>query len=392
MQHGASTDIEFLPLQRINAPHRDAMLAAMARALDSGWYIQGSEGEAFEHGFAQLCGTAHCIGVANGLDALQLVLRAWGIGPGDEVIVPAHTFIATWLAVSLTGATPVPVEPDARSGNIDPALVQAAVTTRTRAVVPVHLYGQPADMAPLRDIACRHGLKLLEDAAQAHGARYRGRGVGALGDAAAFSFYPGKNLGALGDGGAITTDDDALAARLRLLRNYGSSQKYRHEAVGLNSRLDELQAAVLRVKLPALAGDNDHRRVLAARLLAGLQGLPLTLPVVLADCEPVWHLFVVRTPLRDALQAALRARGIASLIHYPTACHRQGAYAAQTWPPLPQAETWAREVLSLPIGPHLTPDDADRIASAVRDALHDIGAVVPTAAAGFRPEPALATA
>jgi dTDP-4-amino-4,6-dideoxygalactose transaminase len=303
---------------------------------------------------------------------LQLVLRAWGVGEGDEVIVPAHTFVATWLAVTQTGARPVPVEPDARSGNIDPERIAAAITPRTRAIVPVHLYGQPADMAPILEIAARHGLRVLEDAAQAHGARYRGRRAGTLGDAAAFSFYPGKNLGALGDGGAITTGDAALAARLRELRNYGSTVKYRHDSHGVNSRLDELQSAVLRVKLAHLDAENAHRRALAARLsarLAALAGQAVRLPWVHPQAESAWHLFVVRGRERDALQAALRERGVASLIHYPTACHRQRAYAGDAWPALPLAEAWAAEVLSLPIGPHLSLEDADRIAAAVADAL-----------------------
>lgn len=362
--------IDFLDLKRINARHDTALRAAVGRVLDSGWYIHGAESEAFESEFAAYCGAAHCIGVANGLDALHLVLRAWGVGAGDEVIVPSHTFIATWLAVTQAGARVVPVEPDARSGNIDPERIEAAVTPRTRAIVPVHLYGQPVDMDPVMDIAQRHGLRVLEDAAQAHGARYKGRRTGALGDAAAFSFYPGKNLGALGDGGAVTTDDAALAARLRELRNYGSAVKYRHDLLGVNSRLDEMQAAMLRAKLPALDGDNAHRRAFAARLQAGLAGLPLTLPWAHPDTEPVWHLFTVRSPARDALQAALKAQGVASLIHYPTACHRQLAYAGQSWPALPLAEAWAAEVLSLPIGPHLALDDADRIAAALRHALH----------------------
>ena len=247
--------------------------------------------------------------------------------------------------------------------------------------MPVHLYGQPADMTPIMAVAERHGLKVLEDAAQAHGARHRGRRTGSLGHAAAFSFYPGKNLGALGDGGAIVTADAALAAKLRELRNYGSAVKYRHDLQGVNSRLDELQAAVLRAKLPHLDTENAHRRGFAARLTAALQGLPIGLPAVQAGNEPVWHLYVIRTPARDALQAALKARGVASLVHYPTACHRQRAYAGTAWPALPAAEAWAREVLSLPIGPHLALDDAERIAAAVRGALQDIGQPARTLAA-----------
>lgn len=373
--------IEFLDLKRINAAHEPAIRAAVDRVLASGWYVLGAENEAFEAEFAAYCEAPHCVAVANGLDALHLVLCAWGVGAGDEVIVPSHTFIATWLAATQTGATLVPVEPDARTGNLDPARLEAAITPRTKAIVPVHLYGQPADMTVIMAIAERHGLKVLEDAAQAHGARHRGRRTGSLGHAAAFSFYPGKNLGALGDGGAIVTADGALAARLRELRNYGSAVKYRHDLQGVNSRLDELQAAVLRAKLPHLDAENAHRRAFAARLTAALQGLPIGLPAVQAGHEPVWHLYVIRTPARDALQAALKARGVASLVHYPTACHRQRAYAGTAWPALPLAEAWAREVLSLPIGPHLALDDAERIAAAVRGALADIGQADRTLAA-----------
>ena len=373
--------IEFLDLRRINAAHEPAIRAAADRVLASGWYVLGAENEAFEAEFAAYCEAPHCVAVANGLDALHLVLRAWGVGPGDEVIVPSHTFIATWLAATQAGATLVPVEPDARTGNLDPARLEAAITPRTKAIVPVHLYGQPADMTPIMAVAERHGLKVLEDAAQAHGARHRGRRTGSLGHAAAFSFYPGKNLGALGDGGAIVTADPALAAKLRELRNYGSAVKYRHDLQGVNSRLDELQAAVLRAKLPHLDTENAHRRGFAARLTAALQGLPIGLPAVQAGNEPVWHLYVIRTPARDALQAALKARGVASLVHYPTACHRQRAYAGTAWPALPAAEAWAREVLSLPIGPHLALDDAERIAAAVRGALQDIGQPARTLAA-----------
>lgn len=358
--------IEFLNLKRVNAPHDAAIREAIGRVIDSGWYVLGEETEAFEREFAAYCGVKHCIGVANGLDALHLVLRAYGIGPGDEVIVPSNTFIATWLAVSQAGAVPVPVEPDARTYNLDPALVEAAVTPRTRAIMPVHLYGQPADMDPINDIARRHGLKVVEDAAQAHGARYKGRRTGGLGDAAGFSFYPGKNLGALGDGGAITTNDDELAATLRKLRNYGSSVKYRHEFAGVNSRLDEIQSAVLRVKLQHLDSENEARRIRAADYLAALQGAPVVLPEVLPGTEPVWHLFVVRSEQREALQAHLTARQIGHLVHYPTACHLQQAYAGSTWPALPIAEHLQSRVLSLPMAPYLTRDDVNTVAAAIK--------------------------
>ncbi len=361
--------IEFLNLKRVNAPHEAGIQQAIQRVLDSGWYILGQETQAFEHEFAAYCGAAHCISVANGLDALQLILRGYGIGPGDEVIVPSNTFIATWLAVSHVGATPVPVEPDPRTCNLDPARIAAAVTPRTRAIMPVHLYGQPADMEEIRHVADRHGLRVIEDAAQAHGARYHGRRAGQLGDAAAFSFYPGKNLGALGDGGAITTDDADLAARLRKIRNYGSSVKYEHEVVGINSRLDELQAAVLRVKLQHLDTENAARRAVAAQYLIGLADTPLALPQVAPGAEPVWHLFVVQARERDALQARLLQNGVGTLVHYPKASHLQGAYAGGRWPALPIAEQLQETVLSLPMAPYLMEEEVRMVVAAVRKSL-----------------------
>ena len=358
--------IPFLDLKRVNAAHDSAIRAGVARVIDSGWYILGEEVAAFEREFAAFCGAKHCIGVADGLAALTLSLRAYGIGAGDEVIVPANTFIATWLAVSQAGATPVPVEPDPATHNIDSIRIEAAITPRTKAIMPVHLYGQPADMAPILEIARRHQLRVIEDAAQAHGARYQGQRVGGLADAAGFSFYPGKNLGALGDGGAITTNDDALAAKLRMLRNYGSSIKYQHEMAGVNSRLDEIQAAVLRAKLPALDSENEARRRVAAAYLEALADAPLQLPQVIAAAEPVWHLLVIRTERRAALQAALTQAQIGHLVHYPIACHQQQAYAGQNWPALPIAERLQHEVLSLPIAPYLTLDDVGRVVRIVK--------------------------
>ncbi len=361
--------IPFLDLQRINLRHQDAYAAALARVLASGRVLLGEETEAFEREFAAYCGVKHCIGVGNGLDALHLVLRAWGIGAGDEVIVPSHTFIATWLAVSQAGATPVPVEPDEASFNLDAARVEAAITSRTRAIVPVHLYGRPAAMDELCAIARRHGLRVLEDAAQAHGARLNGRRCGGLGDAAAFSFYPGKNLGALGDGGAVTTDDDALAERLRLLRNYGSRIKYQHDLPGYNTRLDELQAAFLRERLRRLDADNARRREIAQAYARQLRRLPgLDLPGVAAGVEPVWHLYVVRHAQRERLAAELQARGVASLVHYPTPPHRQAAYAAYATAALPIADRLAAEVLSLPMDPTLDADGVAAVVAAVRTA------------------------
>ncbi len=360
--------VPFLDLQ---SPHRElraALEAATRRVLDSGWFILGPELEAFEAEFARYCGTRYAIGVGNGLDALHLILRGYGIGPGDEVIVPAHTFIATWLAVTHAGATPVPVEVDPATCNLDPARIERAVTPRTRAILPVHLYGLPAAMTEIREIADRHGLKLIEDAAQAHGARDHGRPAGSLGDAAAFSFYPGKNLGALGDGGAVTTNDPALAEQVRMLRNYGSKQKYVHQLPGVNSRLDELQAAYLRVKLRVLDAWNARRAAVAARYAEGLVGTGLTLPVVPAGMVPSWHIYVARSPSRDALQARLAAAGIGTLIHYPQPPYRQPAYAGMGIDPaaFPVSERLAAEVLSLPMGPHLRDDQVAEVIAAVR--------------------------
>lgn len=358
--------IDFLDLQRQNARFEPELQAALQRVLRSGWYILGEETAAFERAFAQYCSAEHCIGVANGLEAIQLILTGYGIGPGDEVIVPSHTFIATWLAVTHAGAKPVAVEPDPRHYVLDPARLETAITRRTRAIIAVHLYGQPADLDSIGEVASRHGLRVIEDAAQAHGARWRGRRVGSLGHAAAFSFYPGKNLGALGDAGAITTDDAALAERVRSLRNYGSSRKYQHDRLGFNSRLDELQSAILRVKLAHLDEDNQARRQLAAQYCALLQGVPVTLPAVQPAAEPVWHLFVVRSRQRDALQAHLQRQGVGTLIHYPTACHRQPAYRDEPWSALPIAEQLAAEVLSLPMSPTLRAQDVQSVVAAVR--------------------------
>ncbi len=361
-----------IPLLDMKSPYlelKPELDEAYRRVMESGWYILGEELTAFEAEFAAYLGVKHCIGVGNGLEALHLALRAWGIGPGDEVIVPANTYIATWLAVDYAGATPVPVEPDPRSYNLDPARVEAALSPCTRAILPVHLYGQVADMDPLLALAARHNLKLLEDAAQAHGALYRGRKAGALGQTAGWSFYPGKNLGAQGDAGAVTTDDDVLADRLRLLRNYGSRVKYQNEVKGYNSRLDPLQAAFLRVKLRHLDEWNARRRAVADLYQHALCDLPgLILPFVPAWAEPCWHQFVVRHPRRDALQAYLTAAGIGTLIHYPVPPHLSEAYRAAGWDAgsFPLSEELARSVLSLPMGPHLPLEQAAEVARAVR--------------------------
>jgi dTDP-4-amino-4,6-dideoxygalactose transaminase len=360
--------VPFLDLYTVNDRHRRALHQALERVLDSGWLVLGREVEQFEAEFAEYCGVAHCVGVANGLEALRLVLEAWGIGAGDEVIVPSNTYIATFLAVTALGARPVPVEPDPGTCNLDPERVAAGIGPRTRAILPVHLYGQPVEMEPLLQLAQRHGLKVLEDCAQAQGARYRGRRTGSLGDAAGFSFYPGKNFGALGDAGAVTTNDPALAERIAVLRNYGSRVKYRNELPGYNSRLDELQAAFLREKLPFLDQENAARREVAARYTRGLNGSGLQLPVVAEGMDPVWHQYVVRTPHRDELQAALTARGIGTLIHYPIPPHRQAAYREWDFSrrSFPISEQLAEEVLSLPMGPHLTTVEIDEVITACR--------------------------
>ncbi|MGO8676103.1 MAG: DegT/DnrJ/EryC1/StrS family aminotransferase [Limisphaerales bacterium] len=357
-------NVPFLDFARPYEELKAELDEAYFRFMSSAWFVLGREVEAFEKEFAAYCGVEHCVGVGNGLEALHLILRAWGIGPGDEVIVPSNTYIATWLAVSHAGAVPVPVEPDERTCNIDPARIEAAITSRTRAIMPVHLYGQPADLDPIMEIAARHGLKVVEDNAQAQGARYKGRRTGSLGHAAGNSFYPGKNLGAYGDAGAVTTNDPDLAAEVRLLRNYGSRVKYYNDIKGFNSRLDEMQAAFLRVKLRRLDEWNGRRHGVAELYRDELKGLKdLTLPFVPSWAEPVWHLFVVRHPLRDELQRALAGAGIGTLIHYPVPPHLSGAYAkeCQGKGVFPVAEAMAASVLSLPMGPHLSAEAADYV-------------------------------
>ena len=364
--------VPFLELKPTYDELRTEFDAAYRRVMDSGWYLLGQELEAFEAEFAAYCGAKFCVGVGNGLDALHLILKAYDIGIGDEVIVPTNTFIATWLAVSYAGATPVPVEPDAKTFNLDPNRIEASITRRTKAIMPVHLYGQPADMAPIMEIARRHGLKVIEDNAQTQGGRYKGQRTGSLGDAAGNSFYPGKNLGAFSDAGAVTTNDAQLAECVRTLRNYGSKKKYYNEVKGFNSRLDELQAAFLRVKLRKLDEWNKRRQTVAARYLAGLRGsLKLMLPFVPEWAEPVWHLFVVRHSKRDGLRQKLAQADIGTLIHYPVPPHLSGAYANRRWTrgTFPIAEELADTALSLPIGPHLTEEQADRVVEEINTAV-----------------------
>jgi len=328
---------------------------AVRRVLESGWYILGQEVDTFESDWADYCGSAHAVGLANGLDALTLALRALEVGPGDEVIVPSNTYIATWLAVSSVGAKIVPVEPDPATYNIDSERIEAAITKNTRVVLPVHLYGQPVDIDPILAIARKYGLNTIEDAAQAHGAKYKGKRIGSHGDIVCWSFYPGKNLGAIGDAGAITTNNADLADRIRVLRNYGSRVKYVNEVQGVNSRLDPIQAAVLRAKLPYLNDWTERRKVIAASYSQGLEDIGLVLPHVPDWADPAWHLYVVKTFERDRFQNWLHSVGIGTLIHYPTSPHMQAAYADQHFDEglFPIATQLAQSVISLPIGPQL---------------------------------------
>lgn len=368
---GPRKPISFLDLKSAYEELKTEIDEAVGRTLASGWYIGGPELSRFEAAFARFCQADHCVGVGNGLDALHLALLAMGIGPGDEVIVSSNTFIATLLAVSMVGAMPVPVEPDPRTHNMDPAAIPAALTGRTKLILSTHLYGQPADLDPIFEVARQHGLRVLEDAAQAHGAKYKERRIGGHGDAVAWSFYPGKNLGAMGDGGAVTTNDPELAQRIRALGNYGSTRKYVHEVRGLNSRLDPVQAAVLEVKLRHLHEWNERRRRIADVYLAGLQGLEVDLPCVPEWAVPSWHLFVLQTDDRPLLQGRLETLGVQTLVHYPIPPHLQGAYTDLGYAEggFPIAERLARRVLSLPMGPHLSLDEADEVVSAVRSAL-----------------------
>jgi len=342
---------------------------AIHRVLNSGWYILGAEVDAFEVEWAKYCGANYAVGLANGLDALILALKALEIGDGDEVIVPSNTYIATWLAVSAVGAKPIPVEPEPLSYNINPALIEKSITSKTKAILPVHLYGQPADLDLISEIASRHNLKVIEDAAQAHGARYRGVRVGGRSDVICWSFYPGKNLGAFGDGGAITTNNPDISDKIRVLRNYGSRIKYVNEVKGVNSRLDPIQAAALRVKLRYLDEWNKRRRHLAQTYSNELRDLNIVVPFVPAWAESAYHLYVVRTKQRERLQNFLNKEGIGTLIHYPVAPHQQAAYKDIVGfeKSLPIAESLASEVISLPLGPQLTEREVLHVANLIKE-------------------------
>jgi len=360
-------NVNFLDIGRLHHSIRAQLDEAYKRVMDSGWFIMGPELAGFEAEFAAYSNVKHCIGVGNGLDALHLLLRAYGVGPGDEVIVPSNTFIATWLAVSQCGATPVAVEPDFNTHNINPALIAAAITLKTKAIMPVHLYGQPADMDPINQLAAEHGLVVIEDAAQAQGALYKGRRVGSLGHAAGTSFYPGKNLGALGDGGAVLTNDDAIADRVRRLRNYGSSVKYQHELAGCNTRLDELQAAFLREKLKVLDAWNTKRKAIANTYTELLSSTDCITPMVPEYADPVWHLYVIRSQHRDKLKAYLEQHGVSTVIHYPIPPHRQACFPEYSSQPLPIADMLAGEVLSLPMSPDIQDHEVEVVCKALKE-------------------------
>lgn len=366
--------IPFLDLKAINSQYRDELVAAATRVIDSGWYIAGNELEQFEQAFASYCGTKHAIGVANGLDALILTLRAWKelgkLKDGDEVIVPSNTYIASILAISANDLVPVLVEPDLATYNLCPKQTEAAITAKTRAILPVHLYGQLADMPAIMAIAQRHNLLVLEDSAQAHGAELNGKKAGNWGDASGFSFYPGKNLGALGDAGAVTTNDDQLAETLRALRNYGSHEKYKNLFQGTNSRLDEIQAAMLSVKLKHLDTETAHRRKVADAYIQGINNTAVTLPLTLNSSpltreNHVWHVFVIRCEQREALQKHLLEQGIQTLIHYPIPPHQQQAYKEWNMDSYPVSEMIHQQVMSLPMGPTVTMDEVKKVINAV---------------------------
>jgi len=358
--------ITFLDLKKVNDQYETELKEAARRVIDSGWFISGAEVDAFEKKFAQYCGVKHCIGVSNGLDALKLILKAYNIGSGDEVIVPSNTYIASILAISEVGAIPVLVEPNIESYNINPKLIEEKISNATKAILVVHLYGRVVEMSPVLEIAKKYHLKVVEDAAQAHGAFYDGKRVGNLGDAAGFSFYPGKNLGALGDAGAITTNDDELAENLKAYRNYGSHKKYENLFKGYNHRLDEMQAALLQVKLSHLDNENDVRRKLAELYLKNIKNKQITLPLMPSVLsESVWHVFTVRTADREKLQTYLLEQGIQTMIHYPIPPHKQAAYSEWSNIKYPISEKIHVEVLSLPISPVQTEADTWKIIEAI---------------------------
>lgn len=360
--------IQFLDLKSINLKYESEIKDAVSKVIDSGWYIRGKQVEAFEKEFANFCGTKHCIGVGNGLDALILILRAMEIGEGDEVIVPSNTYIATALAVSYVGAKPIFVEPNESTFNIDPEKIEASITSKTKAIMVVHLYGQLCEMEKISKIAKKHNLKVIEDSAQSHGATDKnGVKSGNFGDASGFSFYPGKNLGAIGDGGAVTTNDADLAEKIRAIANYGSHKKYHNLYKGVNSRLDEIQAAILRVKLKYLAEDTEIRQKIAKYYLENIKNSKITLPHVSFDKAHVWHLFVIKTENRENLQNYLKQHEIETLIHYPIAIHKQQAYKELNHLSYPIAEELAEIVISIPISPVMSQEEVERVVEVFND-------------------------
>lgn len=357
--------IKFLDLEKVNNRFRREIDERIKGILDKGWYLQGEENDRFSKNFADFCGAKYAVGVANGLDALRLIIRASGFGSGDEIIVPANTYIATILAISDNGCTPVLVEPDIHTYNINPDLIEAAITPKTKAIMLVHLYGQAVQMQKIWDLAKKYNLKVFEDAAQAHGAEYQGQRVGNLGDAAAFSFYPGKNLGCMGDGGAVVTNDEELYNKVKALANYGSDRKYHHIYKGLNSRLDEIQAAVLDVKLPHLLQDNQRRREIAKYYRENIKNPLIVLPQTYDEKAHVWHVFAVRTAERDRFQKYLSDNGVQTIIHYPTPPHKQPAYAEWNHLSFPVTEQIHREIISLPMSPVMTDEEVEQLVEVV---------------------------
>ena len=353
--------IKFLDLQKINERFGPEIDAAIKRVLDSGWYLLGKEDEKFESDFATFCGVKHCIGCANGLDALNLIIKGYGFGAGDEIIAPANTYIASILAITQNNCTPVLVEPDLKTYNINPDLIEEKITPKTKAIMVVHLYGQAVEMEKIWELAKKYNLKIIEDSAQAHGAIYKGKRTGNLGDASGFSFYPGKNLGCLGDGGCITTNDDELAAKVRAIRNYGSNVKYNNIYKGVNSRLDEIQAAVLAIKCKYLDEDNRKRREIARFYRTEINNPLLILPEVYDENAHVWHIFAVRCKQREKLQKYLEENGIQTLIHYPIPPHKQVCYKEWNDFSYPITEKIHDEILSIPISPVLQQNEVEKV-------------------------------
>ena len=353
--------IKFLDLEKVNNRFRGEIDSRIKNILDKGWYLQGEENEKFSRNFAAYCGVKHALGVGNGLDALRLIIKAYGFGAGDEIIVPANTYIATILAITDNGCTPVLVEPDINTYNINPDLIEEKITPKTKAIMVVHLYGQAVPMQKIREIAQKYNLKIIEDAAQAHGAIYQNHRVGNLGDAAAFSFYPGKNLGAMGDAGGITTNDDVLYEKVNAIANYGSDRKYEHIYKGINSRMDEIQAAILDIKLPYLDKDNSRRREIAQNYRENIKNPLIILPKTYSEASHVWHVFAVRTNNRDKFQKYLNENGVQTIIHYPTPPHKQPAYKEWNNISYPISEKIHQEIISLPISPVMTDNEVKEL-------------------------------